>query len=231
MLTPRERLVPPGGTETLTVTGRPDGPLSVSLLANGTEILSTTVVVDCDPSPMDQPEVRVEKSCLAGNGRIDVYLTNPRIDVSATYAVFIDSIPPKVATLGPGESVRVSTTGRPDGYRPLRVTRNGVEIETATQLVSIACDIDPQGRETVMLDSCLQGAGRFDIYLTNPADQRTVYTVAVTGLADRTVEVDQGDTVREAITGRPDGTYTIQVRRTGVLIATEQRTISCGAER
>lgn len=224
-LTPRERVVPPGETAVLSVTGRPDGILATEVRAGGSAILGQNVVVSCDPLPASQPEVRIEKSCLAGNGRIDVHLTNPRLDVAAAYSVFVDAIPAKTRTVSAGGNARVSTTGRPDGFRPVRITRNGGEI--FEERISIACDVDLDGSEVVLVDGCLLGSGRFDAYLSTPAATTTVYTLQVTGLTDRTIQVQPGDTVRETVTGRPDGMYLIQVRRAGVLVASEQRTVAC----
>jgi len=224
-LTPRARNVGASSTETITVTGRPDGSIPTTLLAGDEILFADAVDIDCDRVNGIPPEVRIEKSCLAGNGRIDVYLTNLQLERSAAYSVFVDSVPPKTRVLNPGETVRVSTTGRPDGSRPVSVRRDGLLVEQ--DRIAIACDIEPAGREVVLLDGCLLGAGRFDVYLSNPTSASQNYAVEVSGLAPRLVRVDGMDTVRETITGRPDGTYSIRVLRDLVLIFEGEVAITC----
>ena len=88
----------------------------------GNETVTTReITIDCmaaSAPPGEAAEVSVTKSCLQNNGRIDVMLTNIG-ERTESYAVAIDQVEPKVRTVAAGDSVRVTTTGRPDGPRPL----------------------------------------------------------------------------------------------------------------
>lgn len=224
-LSPRTRVVAGNSEQTLTVTGRADGPILSTVFADGQIISTRTDGVSCDQVLFERPQVTLEKSCLAGNGRIDAYITNKSVDRSAAYSVFVDSVPAKTRVILPGETARVSTTGRPDGNRPVRVRRDGELV--ADELVAIACDVEFGNQEVVLLDSCLLGAGRFDVYLRNTTNTTQRYRVELSGLAPRDVTVRPMDAARETFTGRPDGPYDLTVRRDLVLIFNEQITISC----
>ena len=133
-LASRFATVAPGATGGTTATGRPDGPLPVQVLANGAEIFSQTVIVDCDP---DLPEVSIAVSCLAGNGRIDTWLTNP-LDRTVTYTVQVGYLADRVRSAAPGETVRVTVTGRQDREWFITVLRDG--FTHYQEAVTVDCD-------------------------------------------------------------------------------------------
>lgn len=226
-LSTRNRTVPPNGSVAVAFTGRTDGVYEARVQALGEVIESRTITIECIAASLPPDgllEVVVKKSCLQNNGRIDVLLTNLE-DRAEVYAVYIDQVPPKVRTIGGGETVRVTTTGRADGPRPLRVTRGGVEIHNS--MVDIACDIDPDGREVVVVTTCLLDRGRFDIYLLNTTELDRTYGVRLSGLTERSVAVAAGDTARESITGREDGTYVVVVRVGNEQVYTSEHVIDC----
>lgn len=134
-LAPRLRVVKPFETVRVTVTGRPDGPLPVKISRAGVVEHSETVSVQCDPRPSEGVQVR--NGCLATNGRIDVYLWN-NTGAEATFEVKVGSLDPRTSAIGPDETSRVTVTGRPDGYLPVSVTRNGATVYSTSRLIS--CD-------------------------------------------------------------------------------------------
>lgn len=226
-LSPRERTIAAGASTAVVFTGRADGRYEIRVETGQETVLNTAVDVACEPTmpPASIPPVAVEKSCLQSNGRIDVFLTNQG-NSTALYAVYIDQVPPKIRSIGPSNTLRVTTTGRPDGNRPVRVTRDGVEVYN--DAVSIACDIDTQGEQVVVLSSCLNSRGRFDVYLTNTAAQQRIYGVRLSGLTERSVTVEGEDTRRETVTGRADGTYNVVVRLGNTVVFTDSFTVECG---
>lgn len=227
-LSTRVRSVEAGGTVSVPFTGRADGMYLAEVTASGETVAEREIAIECMASsapPGEAVEVVVKKGCLQNNGRIDVHLTNIG-DRTEVYAVFIDQVPAKVRTIAESESMRVTTTGRPDGPRPLRVTRGGVEI--LSEMVDIACDIDPGGPEVVVVTSCLLERGRFDIYFTNPNETTRTYAVRLSGLTERTITVPGGETLRESITGRSDGTYMVVVRIGNQQIYSVDHEIACG---
>lgn len=134
-LAPRSRIVGSYQTTRVTVTGRPDGALPVTIARNGTVERSETVSIACDPRPPSGWEIK--DSCLAANGRVDVYLWNDG-DATATYTVTFGSLDPRSRAIGPGATERITVTGRPDGTLPMRILRNGSLLHSESRLIS--CD-------------------------------------------------------------------------------------------
>lgn len=234
-LAPRLHTVLSGETVTEVATGRPDGPLVVELRIDGVVVTSATVQVDCDP---DRPEVEVDVSCLAENGRFDIYLTAPPLPGVAQRQ---EPIPPlpfqyEVELAAPGrpsilrsagllwdETRRVTITGRPDDDFTVRVARNGGDI--FNEAFTVDCDFFDQ--PVVLTVSCLGTNGRFDVDLFNIGAASATYVVSVTPLADRTRTLDAGASTRVTYTGRPDTPSTISVVRDGLTIFRDTVTPNC----
>lgn len=135
----RERNVPGNETGRVTTTGRADGPLQVRVARtsnSATPEFTTTVNVNCD-APMLVATPRIMVSCLAGNGRVDIWVMNPGPD-AAIYAVAFGALDTRRARVEVGESQRFTITGRPDGNHVLAVRRSGYTLATA--VVPVACD-------------------------------------------------------------------------------------------
>jgi len=134
-LTPRSRTLQPRASARVTTTGRPDGPLLVTVDRDGVQVFSETVDIDCD---LDQVSyARSTVGCLFRNGRVDIYLTNDASGTS-TYVVNFGELAPRERTLGPNGATRVTTTGRPDGPLSVIVRRDGVRV--LQQTIFINCD-------------------------------------------------------------------------------------------
>lgn len=133
-LAPRFITIASGADGGTTATGRRDGPLPVRVLVSGAEIHAEIVTVACDPL---LPEVNIEVSCLAGNGRIDTWLTNP-LSTTVTYSVQVGYLGDRMRTAAPGETVRVTVTGRQDRDWYITVLRSG--FTHYQEAVTVNCD-------------------------------------------------------------------------------------------
>lgn len=209
--------IPANETEKVAVSGRPDGPFLTTVSDGATEIYNETLTVNCSPNV----EVTIENSCLANNGRLDFFLKNITNE-TATYTVEVGNLAPRRRAILPAQSKRVTVTGRPDADFPVTVKRDGVTIKTDT----ITVDCDPN-IPALVKTSCLAGNGRIDTALMNLTSTRSRFEVTVSGLAPRSRMLNAGASNRVAITGRPDGDYTVTVTRDGTAIHNETVTIAC----
>lgn len=204
----------------VTVTGRRDGVLPVTVDRNGVEIFSGSATVDCDPPG---PEVATRVSCLSGNGWIRVDLDNDTA-MAQVYEVTVGSLAGRSRTVAAKSTATVSVTGRADGDYPVIVERNGTEVFSST--VTVGCDLLP-GSEVSVTGGCISGLGRVDIVLFNNSGASATYDVSVAALSrTRTLADDAVTTV--TVTGRPNGPLRVNVRRDGAQIFTQQLVIDCG---
>lgn len=221
-MAPRFRTLSAWATDIVTITGRPDGDFPLSVVRDGSTVLSITVPVDCDPDPTI--EVEIDHSCLAENGRIDVNLGNTGT-ATATYAVKFGDLGARSRTLSPQHSTRVTITGRRDGTYPLTITRDGAVI--AEQSITVACDPVKTGAARAFVDvSCLSGNGRLDIRIEN-GDTPATFSASVGTLSTRTADVAADATYKFIYTGRPDGPLTIRIDRNGAMLLFSTVTIAC----
>jgi len=115
-------------TRRLTVTGRPDGDVTVVVTGTGGTAITELVSVACDPEA--PAELDIVNRCLGRKGRIDVYVNNTT-DVPADYVVTYTGANYELvrsATVNPDGSTRLTVTGRPAGDVEVVVTRDGAEI-------------------------------------------------------------------------------------------------------
>lgn len=219
---PRTKILAPQESGLISVTGRPDGPITITVVRNGSQLSTETLTVDCDPDI----EAATSATCLGGNGRINVDVTNVT-NATADYEVTVGTLAPRDRTLQPQQSARVSVTGRADGSWPVQVTRDGSVVFTDT--VVIDCDPDV---EVVVTASCLSGNGKLTAALTNVTASAASYTVTfssptVATAITRTANLAPDQATNIAVSGRPDGPWTVEVERNGTVVATETRTIAC----
>lgn len=130
----RSTTVPAGGEGRMTITGRRDGSYTTKVSDDtGQQLVSSQLTVACDPPLVP---ARVKQSCLAGNGRVDVYVGNTT-NSSDNYEVKVGTIV-RTVRVEAGDTSRVAVTGRRDGKLGVGVTKAGSQIHY--EIVDIACD-------------------------------------------------------------------------------------------
>lgn len=165
-------------------------------------------------------------SCLAGRGRIDVWVRNSSespLDTTMT----VGTLAPRSASIETGRiRPATSVTGRLDGTYNVAVTAAGLDYTTS---VEIDCDGMANATMPEVLVSCLADRGRIDVILPNTTDADVLYRVEFPGLAPRELTVSPPSTGRITITGRPDAPYTVVVFADDVQVLSEDISVMCAA--
>jgi len=96
--------------------------------------------------------------------------------------------------------------------------------------VSVRCPapITPTA-EVELVYSCLAGSGRFDVNVVNTKTAVSTYTFNLQGQSPRTRRVQFENWGRMPITGRPPGSYAVDVLRDGTTILSDVVNINCSA--
>lgn len=130
--------------------------------------------------------VKITSSCLAGNGRVDIEITNESA-VSRTYSADIGHLPTRERLVRAGETATITATGRADGRLPVMVRHGTVELRTDRLSVDCDPDIAAIGRSR-----CVQGEGRLDVVVSNASEADERVWVAVDDLPLRAAVVPAG---------------------------------------
>ena len=177
-------------------------------------------VVDSEIIAPD-PSASLVLSCLGGDGRLDLEITNPTgssIDAVVHFGPLASRTVPVAA-----DSTAVSTTtGRPDGPFLVRVEVGGETIFNVTE--DVTCDPPPQ--EITIQSSCLANNGRVDVDILNTTGDFASYQVNF-GPIQRGVGLSAGFDFRLSVTGRPDGDLPVDVMRDGNVIESLIIPIAC----
>lgn len=214
-LAPRTRQVARQVATRTTVTGRPEGPLPVVVAINGDTVASKTLTVDCSPK-LTAPTVKA--SCLAGYGRVDV-LTPDGTD----FVVSFPGLPDRTIKGVTGRAGRATWTGRSDGVYTIKaVSGSGVTTELGA---TVTCAVGPEPGELAVKASCLANRGRLDI--SYRAEETGQHEVGVGALTPRAHSLQKGAVVRETVTGRPDGSLAVAIKRNGTEVAKKTVTVEC----
>lgn len=130
--------------------------------------------------------VDVVSSCLAGNGRVDIFIKNESA-AERTYTASVGALASRQRTIAGGAESRISVTGRTDGPHAVVVRHLGVDL--AVEQVGIDCDPD---LTATAASRCVRSTGRLDVELTNQslADERM--WIAVDDLPLRSALVPAG---------------------------------------
>lgn len=83
--------------------------------------------------------------------------------------------------------------------------------------------------EVTHTSSCLAENGRIDTMVINRTSETADYRLEFQGLTARARTVAAGDWWRMPVTGRPDGDYTVVVKRDGQVISTSTVSVTCDA--
>lgn len=179
--------------------------------------------------PAAGPEVAISVSCLAGNGRVDFNLVNVHDDVTV-YRVEFEGLSARELTIGPLDWGRQSFTGRQDGRYDVTVKRDGV-LAIDTQ-VSVECDSDPSttGDEVQIVNSCRLGNGYILAQAVNDSDASKPYVFAFDGVPNRSTSAAAHGAAVRAITGRPDGEYTLRVTSNNQPVSEHSITVDCDTD-
>jgi len=81
--------------------------------------------------------VTVTTGCLGGFGRADVTVFN-NSGATASYAVVIEPLEPRLRTVAAGDVVQITATGRPEGPIQIVVNRDGARIFNTTRTIACA---------------------------------------------------------------------------------------------
>lgn len=183
----------------------------------------------CDPVP----EIDVEVSCVAGNGRLDMAVVSTTlVDGPVTHSLTVGRLAPREHVVLSGQQFTEVVTGRPDG--PINVVLRVDGVWTAATQVVVACD--PVRDEVEVAVSCLGERGRIDVFLTAPPSliasfiRYDVEIEAVNYISRirRSAQLSGSEVRKLSVTGRRNGPYDITVSREGVDVATQRVNVSCG---
>lgn len=179
------------------------------------------------------PTVRAAESCLAGRGRVDAHVTNNGTETT-TFSVRITGTKGFSTTrlIGalPGQTSRVSVTGRFDGEHNIEVRpRTDPGADPVRASATVDCTTGDITRPVVVTDSCLQDNGRIDVLVANNTTTTKTYVVDVQSgsVRDRSVTLGPGEMERVTVTGRPDGDIPVTVTLDGALIHRSVAEIAC----
>lgn len=218
-LSPRTLTLDSAESGRISITGRRDGVLPLTISVDGAIVTNESIRVDCDPDI----EVVAESGCLGENGLVSVTVTNVT-DTDATYSIAVGSLAPRMRMISTGDTTLVRVSGRPDGDLAVVVERDGSVVDTST--VTVACD-PVSTIEAAVAHSCLAGRGRVDVSLANLNAFDAAYQVTVGALSPRVLTLLAGASDVISVTGRPDGPLPVTVTRDGIEILSEIVDIAC----
>jgi len=197
--------------------------------AVGTTTFEVTVAQANPAVPgADAPiEVAHVVSCLAENGRVDTNIVNTGA-AAAVYRIEFQGLSARETTVDALDWWRMPITGRPDGTYQVTVKRDSITV--STQTVTVSCDSVPPviaGPDIQVVNACRDGNGYVLFQFLNATDATWPLIIRFEGVPGRsTTAAAYGQTVR-AVTGRPDGVYTVDVFSGFDPVASFPVTVAC----
>ena len=130
------RVLAPGASEVVTLSGFADGPVTIPVTTNG-KAADQTLTVACDIP--GTPQVSAGSVCVSGNGDVTVTLANTAGNQPIVFTV-TDPRTNAVTTrtVAPAGSTTVTLVGFPDGTVTIPVTADDVSLD---QTLTVSCDI------------------------------------------------------------------------------------------
>lgn len=126
----------------------------------------------------------------------------------------------------------------PSNDKPVQLRMRWAPVALVTLLALVATvlsavpgvDAQPAPAEVTHTTSCLAGNGRVDTLIVNQTSSAAEYRIEFVGLSARAFTVEPGDWWRMPITGRPDGDYSVVVKRSGAVISDQTVTVACDTD-
>ncbi len=221
------RSVAPGATTTVTLTGFPDGPVTIPVTADG-KSFDQSLTVTCNEPGVAKVEVKQE--CVDFDGTVVLTLSNTGGTEPVAFEVTNPVTNEVTKALVPvGGSQTVTIGGLADGTVTIPVTADG---KPMNQTVTVDCD--RPGTPSVVKDvECTEAGGRVTVTLTNtsPAGTAEPITFVVTdprdGSKTTTQVVEAGSSATVVFADLPDGDYTIPVSADGEALAPIEVKVDC----
>lgn len=223
----RNRSVGSGATIVETITGRSDGDYTISVAVGAQTILIQSETINCVTLPPTDGEIVQAVSCLAGNGRVDTNIVNTG-NGAATYRIEFEGLTARQRAVDAQDWWRQPITGRADGTYNVIVKRDGVVVSD-TEL-TVACDTEPPQLttpEVQVVNACRAGNGYILVQFVNATATNKGYVIEFDGAPNRSTSAAGYTGTVRAITGRPDGTFELRIRTSGVVTHTISVTVSC----
>lgn len=247
----------PDGERVTRITGRnKNAPVAAIAVQNGAEVTSAVFNFACD-GPADHD---ASWTCQNDRGRIDVRVAS--IEVPRAFDVIIGELPPQririeadtfideIRAFGPDQdlhpdhgSIITTATDRLDGQTTAQIVDVATGVTVFSRTFTVNCGFQSvAGPEVTIVPSCLGGGGRVDTNIVTTTTGPSNYLVLLyTGQGDerarrpqlaRQRTVAEGDWWRLPMTGRDDGSYTMVIKKDGLVHSSKLVTIACapGAE-
>jgi len=163
--------------------------------------------------------------CEAATGTVTAVLTNSS-GITQQFSVALSDSSTVIRSVAPSASATAAFSGLSDGSYVLDVGAAGDSLLSQTFVVACA-PVEPPSSAIDHVVSCLAGNGRVDTNIVNPGPGSAVYRIEFQGLTPRETSVLAGDWWRMPITGRPDGSYVVVVKRDGVTVSTTTVEVAC----
>jgi LPXTG-motif cell wall-anchored protein len=216
------KVVPVGGNASVTLTGLPDGVITIPVTADGVS-LNQTLTVKCDQPGV--PSVAASVACANANGDVTITVANTGGNLPVTFVVTdprTNVATTKVVAVGASDSVTL--TGFADGVVVIPVTADGVAVN---QTLTIHCDV-PGVPSVSSGATCANVQGAITVTLANTGGNQPITFVVTdprTNVATTKV-VAPGTNASVTLTGFPDGPVTIPVTADGVAM-NQTLTVKC----
>lgn len=184
------------------------------------------------PTPVPGPdgsssEVGVASTCLAGNGRIDTNIVNTGDD-AAMYRIEFQGLSARQTSVLGGDWWRMPITGRPDGDYQHIVKRDGVVVSDS--VVTVSCDTEPPTLatpEVQVVNACRAGNGYILFQFANESDAQKPYIIEFESVQNRSTSAGAFGGAVRAVTGRPNGDYSVFIRSGVSPVMSTTITVNC----
>ena len=202
------KVVQPGGSATVTLTGMADDTYSIPVSADGKALSPLSITVNCDRP--GTPKVSTSVECTDGDGTATVTLQNTGGDLPVTYTVVNPlTQASQQVTVAVGATKTVTFSGLPDGQTTIAIHVGDADY---SQTFNVKCDRPGTPKVSTSVE-CTDGDGTATVTLQNTGGDLPVTYTVVNPLtqASQQVTVAVGATKTVTFSGLPDGQTTIAI--------------------